>query len=54
MVKTGIGALDSLTGGIPRIGMTEIYGPLSSGRMTLPPLGNPLPRRLSSCAATAR
>ena len=35
MVKTGLEAVDSLTGGIPRTGMTEIYGPASSGRMTL-------------------
>jgi recombination protein RecA len=35
MVKTGLDSLDSLTGGIPRIGMTEIYGPPSSGRMSL-------------------
>ncbi len=34
-VKTGLHALDSLTGGIPCNGMTEIYGPPSSGRMTL-------------------
>jgi recombination protein RecA len=35
MLKTGVSAVDSLTGGIPRIGMTEIYGPPSCGRMTL-------------------
>jgi hypothetical protein len=35
MVKTGVHAVDSLTGGIPRTGMTEIYGPASSGRMSL-------------------
>jgi len=36
MVKTGIDAVDSLTGGgIPRTGMTEIYGPASSGRTSL-------------------
>lgn len=35
MVETGIDAVDSLTGGIPRTGMTEIYGPASSGRMSL-------------------
>jgi RecA/RadA recombinase len=35
MVKTGLPAVDSLTGGIPRAGMTEIYGPASSGRTTL-------------------
>ncbi len=35
MVKTGVEAVDSLTGGIPKVGMTEIYGPASSGRMSL-------------------
>jgi recombination protein RecA len=35
MAKTGLPAVDSLTGGIPRVGMTEIYGPPSSGRMSL-------------------
>jgi recombination protein RecA len=35
MVKTGVDAVDSLTGGIPRTGMTEIYGPASSGRTSL-------------------
>lgn len=35
MAKTGLDAVDSLTGGIPRVGMTEIYGPPSSGRTTL-------------------
>jgi hypothetical protein len=35
MVPTGVSEVDSLTGGIPRSGMTEIYGPASSGRMSL-------------------
>jgi recombination protein RecA len=35
MAETGIQAIDALTGGIPRTGMTEIYGPASSGRMSL-------------------
>jgi len=35
MAKTGVAAVDGLVGGIPRTGMTEIYGPASSGRMSL-------------------
>src|SRR5207237_6781898 len=31
-VPTGIASLDALTGGIPRGAITEIFGPLSSGR----------------------
>ena len=31
-VPTGIAALDALTGGLPRGAITEIFGPLSSGR----------------------
>ena len=35
LAKTGVAAVDSLTGGIPRAGLTEIYGPPSSGRTSL-------------------
>jgi recombination protein RecA len=35
LAKTGVEAVDSLTGGIPRAGLTEIYGPASSGRTSL-------------------
>jgi RecA/RadA recombinase len=35
MAKTGVAAVDALAGGIPRAGMTEIYGPASSGRTSL-------------------
>ena len=35
MVSSGIAALDSLTGGLPRGCVTEICGPASSGRTTL-------------------
>jgi len=35
MVSSGIPALDSLTGGLPRGCLTEICGPASSGRTTL-------------------
>ena len=31
-VPTGIASLDALTGGLPRGAITEIFGPLSSGR----------------------
>jgi hypothetical protein len=35
MVSSGIPDIDSLTGGLPRGCLTEIYGPASSGRTTL-------------------
>jgi len=35
MVSSGIGAMDALTGGLPRGCLTEICGPASSGRTTL-------------------
>lgn len=35
LAQTGMESVDSLTGGIPRAGMTEIYGPASSGRTSL-------------------
>jgi recA bacterial DNA recombination protein len=35
MVSTGIAALDSLTGGLPRGALTEIFGPASSGRSSV-------------------
>src|SRR5437868_1505887 len=35
MISSGIAALDSLTGGLPRGCLTEICGPASSGRTTL-------------------
>jgi hypothetical protein len=35
MVSSGIPAIDALTGGLPRGGLTEICGPASSGRTTL-------------------
>jgi hypothetical protein len=35
MVSSGVAALDSLTGGLPRGCLTEICGPASSGRTTL-------------------
>jgi recombination protein RecA len=35
LAKTGVLAVDSLTGGISRAGLTEIYGPPSSGRTSL-------------------
>jgi recombination protein RecA len=35
MVSSGIAAMDALTGGLPRGGLTEICGPASSGRTTL-------------------
>jgi hypothetical protein len=35
VLKTGIGQIDSLTGGLPRGAITEIHGPHSSGRTTL-------------------
>jgi hypothetical protein len=34
-VRTGIGEIDNATGGLPRGGFTEIYGPTSSGRTSL-------------------
>jgi hypothetical protein len=34
-VVSGIEALDALTGGLPRGGLTEIYGPASSGRTSV-------------------
>jgi len=34
-VPTGIAALDALVGGLPRGAITEIYGPLSSGRTSV-------------------
>ena len=35
MVRSGIEALDALTGGLPRGGLTEICGPASSGRTSV-------------------
>ncbi|HTS36238.1 MAG TPA: hypothetical protein VMH04_11230 [Candidatus Solibacter sp.] len=35
MASSGIAALDSLTGGLPRGCLTEIFGPASSGRTTV-------------------
>ena len=35
MVSSGIAAIDHLTGGLPRVCLTEICGPASSGRSTL-------------------
>jgi hypothetical protein len=35
MVSSGIAAIDSLTGGLPRGCLTEIFGPASSGRTTM-------------------
>ncbi len=35
MISSGIAALDSLTGGLPRGCLTEISGPASSGRTTI-------------------
>lgn len=35
MVSSGIAAIDTLSGGLPRGGLTEIFGPASSGRTTL-------------------
>jgi recA bacterial DNA recombination protein len=35
MVSSGIAAIDTLTGGLPRSCLTEIFGPASSGRTTL-------------------
>jgi hypothetical protein len=35
MVSFGISALDQLTGGVPRGGLTEMVGPASSGRTSL-------------------
>ncbi|MFY9910183.1 MAG: hypothetical protein WCF22_15675 [Candidatus Sulfotelmatobacter sp.] len=35
MVSSGISAIDSLTGGLPRGCLTEIFGPVSSGRTTM-------------------
>ncbi len=34
-VRSGIGELDALTGGLPRGGLTEICGPASSGRTSV-------------------
>jgi len=34
-IPTGIAQVDELTGGIPRGGLTEIFGPASSGRTSL-------------------
>jgi hypothetical protein len=34
-VSTGAGLVDALTGGLPRGGLTEIFGPASSGRTSL-------------------
>jgi recombination protein RecA len=34
-IPTGIPQLDELTGGVPRGGLTEIFGPASSGRTSL-------------------
>src|SRR5580700_6759943 len=34
-VPTGIAAVDSVTGGLPRGSLTEIFGPASSGRTSL-------------------
>jgi recA bacterial DNA recombination protein len=35
MVSSGITAIDSVTGGLPRGCLTEIFGPVSSGRTTM-------------------
>lgn len=35
VMSTGIAAVDSLTGGLPRGAITEIFGPASSGRTSL-------------------
>jgi recombination protein RecA len=35
MVSTGVPAIDALTGGLPRGALTEIVGPVSSGRTSL-------------------
>jgi hypothetical protein len=35
LVRSGIEALDALTGGLPRSGLTEICGPASSGRTSV-------------------
>jgi recombination protein RecA len=35
MISSGIAAIDSLTGGLPRGCLTEIFGPASSGRTTI-------------------
>lgn len=35
MVSSGVAAMDSLTGGLPRGCLTEIFGPASAGRTTL-------------------
>lgn len=34
-IPTGIAQVDALTGGVPRGGLTEIFGPASSGRTSL-------------------
>ena len=34
-LATGVADVDSLTGGLPRGAITEIYGPASSGRTSL-------------------
>jgi hypothetical protein len=34
-ISTGIPQVDALTGGVPRSGLTEIFGPASSGRTSL-------------------
>src|SRR5919197_279530 len=34
-VSSGIAEIDTLTGGLPRGGLTEVYGPASSGRTSL-------------------
>ena len=34
-VSCGIAQLDAITGGLPRGGLTEIFGPASSGRTSL-------------------
>ena len=35
LAPTGIAEVDSVTGGLPRGGLTEIFGPVSSGRTSL-------------------
>lgn len=35
LVRTGVPEVDSATGGLPRGGLTEIFGPASSGRTSL-------------------
>jgi recombination protein RecA len=35
VISTGIAAVDSLTGGLPRGAITEVFGPASSGRTSL-------------------